>query len=498
MISGISRTHTRVVIPEKPAPRAVLLASTAIVISVAIGYATTVIPSLYVFLAIFVVPSLFLFRDRVYLLCAVAGSYILLSTSLPPLLEVGSFSLRIHDLVLAPLLADTLIRLSRFPGGVSPTRHTLRILVPGAIFLTYIGMSLFLVAKQYPAAFATSVASFSRLFITSFLLIIAYITFTTEDRLRQFVGFLAFLSSMGVLFAAYKLVLVGDLARRISAFHGLGVNELGAVSGLLVVLGYIQLKRRIFDSNSVGYLFLFLGLVGIFCGKSMGAVLSTVLTVGAYQVLHMRRDLLSVIRLLLGIAVGISLILVIVSTLRPGEIPSLLTLQGGSLVHRLVMAQAGLEIFKQNPLLGVGWKVSSSPDVVGSTDIGHVLRSQYAGIGETLFPDVKTTSVHNMYIQFLAELGLVGTFIFIWFIFCVRSAIRRSLNELPPSSRLRGYVDYCSFGLIFLLVKWNATPLVPGQVELSLALIFLGALAAIPNIFRRESLSGNIRRLMPV
>jgi len=466
----------------------VIRAALALIFAIGVGYGASTLPAVYMGIGTVSLGLVFLLRGRLYLLSAIAALYFTVVHRIPPLVDVGGFSLRVDDLLFATLLIDSVMRLTRVPQARTATSALSRIFLPVVAFIAYIGMTLLMVARWHPSELGMALASFVRLGTVSLYILIAYTTLTTENRLRRFVWFLAFIGVMSVLLGAYQLYDSMAFERRFRGF--LGVNPLGVVSGLLVVLGCVQFRRGIFRNRLASYLCLGFGLFGIFLAKSIGGMLATVTTVCFYQLVHIRRDMLGVIRVSLGIGVAAAVFLVLFFTLRTAPAQSLVALKGGgSFIQRLLMAQTGLEIFKQNPVWGVGWRMSELPEIMGATELGTLLRARFPEVIESVFPDHAEGggTVHNMYVQFLAELGLVGTLLFALLILYLVIVIRRILNETADDIRLRGCAEYCALGLVFILVWWNTTPLFGGQLESFLCFVFLGALAAISNISSRAS-----------
>lgn len=459
----------------------------AVTLAIGVGYGAVSQPASYLLLGVASLGLVILLKDRWYVLAAIAVLYLFGgSTGLPHLMDVGGFSLRLDDVLFALMFFDSVMRLRRIPLDPLVRRSLLRITLPVGIFITYVAMTLFLVARGHPQEMGMALAAFARFPVTSLYIIIAYTSFSTEYRLHSFVRLLSFLGAVSVLVASFQFLSapVLTMARRVSGFQG--PNELGIVSGLLVLLAVVQFRHRILGSTMLSCVALTLGLLGIFLSKSISSTLAMVVAVSAYQFLRIRRDMLSIVRVLVGLGIAASLSLVLFVSLRAGDVQGLVASTGGSFFHRLLLAQAGWEIFKQNPIWGVGWRMSSLPEVIGATDIGIILRSKYRGLAEHMFPDVTVTSVHNMYLQFLTELGLVGMLLFVGVVVYLGFAIRAILNESGHDSRLRAYGEYFALGLVFLLVWWNTNPLYGGQLETFLCFLFLGGIAAISNILRRS------------
>lgn len=79
---------------------------------------------------------------------------------------------------------------------------------------------------------------------------------------------------------------------------------------------------------------------------------------------------------------------------------------GHSLIMRLEYWKTGLQIFMNNQLLGVG-----------TGDIQNAFDKQYEINNSILKPQYRLRA-HNQYITILATFGLIGIFIFGWFLFC--------------------------------------------------------------------------------
>ncbi len=63
-------------------------------------------------------------------------------------------------------------------------------------------------------------------------------------------------------------------------------------------------------------------------------------------------------------------------------------------------------------MIGAGWRQSSSPDVIGDREIAAEVRERFPDARGEFYPDVSPSSVHNTYVQILADLGLVGFALF--------------------------------------------------------------------------------------
>lgn len=75
--------------------------------------------------------------------------------------------------------------------------------------------------------------------------------------------------------------------------------------------------------------------------------------------------------------------------------------------QRTVLAYIGLRIAKDNPLVGVGWQRSSTPEVFLPYVPGA--RERFPDVVELAFPaEGREWGVQNLYIQMLADAGAIG------------------------------------------------------------------------------------------
>ena len=153
--------------------------------------------------------------------------------------------------------------------------------------------------------------------------------------------------------------------------------------------------------------------------------------------------------------------------------------ESGSFAHRLMIADAGLRIFRDHPIVGVGWRASATEAVIGTASLNAALMQTFNNLPSQYFFLEKPTSLHNMYIQLLAELGLIGFALFVHGTVRVGQAVKTILHAIPTASHEKMWARFDVLGLIFLLIWWNTNPLFGGQTESLLAFTFLGALAAV-------------------
>ena len=153
-------------------------------------------------------------------------------------------------------------------------------------------------------------------------------------------------------------------------------------------------------------------------------------------------------------------------------------------MHRQVLATAGLELFVENPIIGVGW--ARAPEEIGSVRIDEALREQFGDeVNPEFFPRKNPTNVHNAYVEVLAETGVVGVVLFLLFVVTAFRRIRVILNDPELSADALAYAR-CAAAIVLGIAVWfNDNAVFGNQPETVLLAVMLGVLAAIPALNRR-------------
>ncbi len=144
--------------------------------------------------------------------------------------------------------------------------------------------------------------------------------------------------------------------------------------------------------------------------------------------------------------------------------------------QRTVLAYIGVRIFRDNPVLGVGWQRSSRPDVF----------EPYVADARARFPDVvdlafpapgREWGVQNFYIQMLADAGAVGLVLLLGVGVGGLALARRAAARAPtPWAAGAGLLVVC--GLLTLAGEWASLGIVPGIPLQAASCLLLGLAAA--------------------
>ena len=219
--------------------------------------------------------------------------------------------------------------------------------------------------------------------------------------------------------------------------------------------------------------------------RSLGGTAAAVVALGIYGVraARGRRDgrresLVTPSRLLLMLVAGLA----IATILRPTNLPGSPEFGHSSTMHRIVLADAGLQLFAEEPLTGIGWQ--RTKDEIGAPELNADLRDHYGtSVNPHFFPEVdRTTTVHNAYVQILAESGLVGFVLFLVLLVGFAQGITRVLRDARANRDLFICARAALVLLFATMIWWNDNALFGSQPETVLAALFLGILAAVPVI----------------
>ena len=444
--------------------------------------------------ALGILTALLLFAVRPVLGAVSVLSFAFINPSLlPSLMEIGPFTFRFADGIMILLTTAIFLRLA--VQHHRPIEQewwtTFNPLFP---FLAYVGMSLGLVWLYVPDVFEISLASYARLLVTVLLGFLIYMSLNTEKDVRLFTRFIVIFAVTSLLVGTWEALASPQKEVVVSGRYGglLGTNTFGLVAGLLVVWAVIV---RTNGGPTLPWVIpLVAGLWGLFLSKSAS---STLATIGAlfFWIAFRRREVMQSLwplQLALGLLVGIALAVWGLWLLRPNDFVGLMSLSGGSWAQRVMIAYGALQIFLSHPLFGVGWQASGTNAFIGDPTLNEVLMQAFSKLPKHYFFLERPNSLHNMYLQLLADLGIIGFALFVYGIIGVGKKVADILRMVPTHSPFRRLALFSAMGLVYLLIWWNTNPLYGGQTESLLAVTFLSLLAALWRLnkqnYRREKL----------
>jgi O-antigen ligase len=438
--------------------------------------------SFWLALAPFLLPVLLLMAMRPVIgAAAFIGFSFVNPALLPPLLEVGPLSLRYVDGVFS-LLICMLIARSVIGGRFAISAEVRKLFVPLVVFLLYIGLSLTFVYISAPNSLSASIASYMRLLLTASIAPVLCVTVRDKWDV-QFFNSTLIVFSMATVAVGVRLVWAeGAEAFAVRSGGLIGIGPLGLVAGLLILYAFI--KRDGSPWSLVWILSLTVGLLGLYLAKTVSAAIAVGVT-GTVYFASMRSRRFSPLRWAVAGTVMMTAAVLAVWSARQSDVSGVGDVSSGSFAERMMIGYAGLQLFLDNPLMGVGWQASTAETVIGSRALTVALMENFRRLPTHYFAQ-PPTSLHNMYIQFLAELGVIGFVLFIWVCFRTGKSVARILKNIPAESPYKGYAQFYALGLIYLLIWWNNSTLFGGQVETILAFTFLALLANLAQFERQR------------
>jgi O-antigen ligase len=350
-------------------------------------------------------------------------------------------------------------------------------------FLAALGISLFPIAVQSLGDVADPVVAWLRLVQTfSLVWLVPYAARNNDD--AEFVlGAVEFAIFAEVSRAIGDALLHGNVVDRLQGVNG--PNTTGLLSAILIAAAvHAPVPRR----PPVRAALFVVGITGLLMSRSLGATAAIAATLGIFGLRRVvtarqstRNALVAPVRILLLVVAAVS----IGATFRASNLPTSSEFQQSTTVHRAVLATAGLELFADNPVVGIGW--SRAPQLIGDPELNAQLRRRFgSGINPEFLPEKNPTEVHNAYIEVLAEAGLVGFGAFLLFVLAAGRGIRATLRSVREDARSYAIARCALVLLVVILVWWNDNTLYGAQPETVLAATFIGLLAATPAVFRNS------------
>jgi O-antigen ligase len=411
------------------------------------------------------------------LVCLAAIAALTAGGFYPVFAQFGGVEATLADVFFAGLFGWWLLgAIRRTERGLRDTRPRIAFGQGAAIlFLACAGLTVAKLAISDPGTLGDSLASWLRLVQTASLAWLAASVIETKRDVRLVLGAIA---GAGVVAVAIGALTGGNLLTQRSG-GTLGPNPLGLVSGVVLLIaafGGLTSKARYRIGLAA------IGLLGLLLAKSVASFVATgfVLALGASLASTSPATASQrATRVVLAVAMAGVLVFSVVQFLRPDATPTSESFRSSSASQRIILGAAGLEVFERNPVLGAGWRLSSSPEVIGDREIAVEVRRRFPHAQPNFYPDVSPGSVHNTYVQILADTGLVGFAVFVALIVTVALRVRELLRRLGREHELWPQAWVMSLCLLLVLIWLNDNPLYGGQPETVLLALLVGTLAAV-------------------
>lgn len=410
--------------------------------------------------------------------CVAAIAAVMASGLAPDIAQFGELDFTLADVFYAGLVGWWLLAIVRRTQQRPPTVRPRVSFGQGVaiLFLAYAGLTVGKVAISDPGGLGNSLVSWLRLVQTASLAFLAASVIETKRDVRMVLSATAAAAVVGVAVGALA---GGDLLVDRSKAGSLGPNVLGLLSGLLLLIAAFGGVTRKAQYRIV---LAAIAVVGLLLAKSVASFVATglVLALGASLVSTSPRAANKrAMRAVLAFSLAGILVFSLVQFLRPEATPNSSSFRESSTAQRIILGATGLEIFAHNPIIGAGWRQSSSPAVTGDREIALEIRRRFPDARPAFYPDVNPGSVHNTYVQVLADLGSVGFVLFVAMIVAIARRVMQLLRRLGRDHELWPQASVMALSLLLVLIWLNDNPLFGGQPETVIPVIFVGALAAM-------------------
>jgi O-antigen ligase len=257
----------------------------------------------------------------------------------------------------------------------------------------------------------------------------------------------------------------------------LGHHDFAAVAGAVFLTGLAAYLLAPRESPWLRALALAAGGLGLVLAAAVASLLGLLLAVPVLAIAAL--DRYAPARRLIAAAAMVVVVALGVLALRGGDVADFLrfaqdedpakTSDVETYSHRTLLAYIGGRIFLDHPLAGVGWQGSSEPAAFEPyLEDAH---RRFPGAAPLAFPaPERRHGVQNVYVQTLADLGIVG---FALLVGLLAAALLLAFRAMPATTALLGVL-----WLLFAVGLWAAQGLVTGIPLAALTWIAFGLIAA--------------------
>jgi O-antigen ligase len=351
-----------------------------------------------------------------------------------------------------------------------------------AIFIAFLFFSTLYTLKTTPQYFLGSLAQFVHIFLNFNILIFVYLNSNSEKSIIYFVRGLSAFANFNaclVIISYYFPNLLSSFEARtsedgITRSFGLMGDE---ISMFLTFFFY----KAIVESKKYNVLLLFSAIV---CTGGIGAIFTTFVLI----IYFISKNFLGKKALLIqtGLFIVFSSILLMIfkSEFQNLSIISRINqnLSGqGSWQLRIMSFVNGIEMFKQSPMLGVGYGSYLNNVVLNYNGI----IDSYGNVMSESTARVILGSTFNPFLQMACESGLIGLFFFIFLlvkfirVFDIELDTERSGNIIRLRAASKGWV------FVFIITCISANWFLPASFLFLLVLILIGLNLRINNSYQK-------------
>lgn len=396
----------------------------------------------------------------------------------------GTSTVNLADLVLLGVTIWALVRLRR--EGLGALRGSRWLWVAILALLAYlVAASLYPTLSDPDYGWKTHLATAVKFAEYAALVPVTAVLVRDERSLRRLWTVVALTAAVaGVIavaqFFGLQIFQAAETGTRQPAFTGISV--LGTLGAAAIAVGFAgvlwpgTLSGRIIVSALVGG-----SVSAIFSGEAAAGISIALITIASLLLARSRHR---VTGRQYAIVIGVTVVCAAgMLAIRSGDISQFTNTidkkakaeNVNTYSQRTLMLYIGLRIWEAHPFFGTGWQSIREPHVY--TPFLAAAHRRFPNQPEEAFPSPEHRwGVDNAYVQSLAELGLVGTAVFLAFLATgVAMGIRGSLRA-PPEGALLAFT-----GLLWLLVTigiWGGQGLVAGTGFAALPFFGLGLIVA--------------------
>jgi O-antigen ligase len=349
---------------------------------------------------------------------------------------IGSTTIGIElsDLAVAAVVVAAVVAGRRL--GFEPLRAAVSLWVAGALLFVWIGIGVIHGASSSGYPWQTHAVTAAKFFEYALLAPAVMLVVRRRADLLLVIGTLiawsVLATAVGIAqFVGANIFVSGATGGRQLSF--LGFHDFGALSAAALACGMVGIAFALW--TRVAWVAAVSGAIGVILSGSVAAAIGLALAGVALLVLAVQRRQVF-LRRLLAVAAVLAVTAAGVAAMRANELDSILHLVGietqkepsknvESYAHRAVLVWIGWHIFLDHPLAGAGWEASGDPE----TFMPYVpeARRAYPDEPPLAFPAPdRAYGVQNLYVQFLADLGVVG---FLLLLAVFAAAVRLALRH---------------------------------------------------------------------
>ena len=300
----------------------------------------------------------------------------------------------------------------------------------------------------------------------------------------------ALATAVGVAqFFGAEIFLAGTVGRRQASF--LSSADYAALSAAVLLVGLVAVAvPRLRVSRTLGVVAIVSGILGTITAGAIASVLGLATALVAVAAVLVARHELAVRRLAVVAAAAV-VVLVGAIAIRGSDLDAFVRFLGASpgrqashpakiqtYAHRTVLAWIGFEIWKQSPILGVGWEGSAEP--ANFMPFIPAAKRRFTDVSANAFPSPAPNhryGVQNVWLQALADLGVIG--LVLWLALFAAAAWLATWTAV----RVGALTAFLGLAWTALLVwLWTAQGFVAGIPLDALTWLAFGLAATLPAV----------------